>query len=64
MVEQEPVRMPNGSLPSLQCPKAEESESVDNSYPKKHFSLGEKKIHKTVSRYLHISGALQFQSAL
>lgn len=43
VVEQEPVRMPNESLPSLQCPKAEESESVENSYPKKHFSLVEKK---------------------
>lgn len=35
--------MPNASLPSLQLPKAEGSESVENNDPENHFSLVDKK---------------------
>lgn len=38
-VKYQPVRMPDASVPSLRCSKAEESESMEKSYPKKHSSL-------------------------
>lgn len=49
-------------MPSLQCPKAEESEGMKNRYSKEHFYLENKnKTPKRTNTYLHITAGVQFQ---